>query len=79
MPIKKPKDLLFGAAVLKLSFRLRREENSQAYRAVYEGVLRDLGLTDAQVEAYLEKNADAVRKAVRGKERGGRRGDPDGG
>ena len=71
MPVKKAKDPLFGAAVLKLSFRLRGEENSAAYRFVYDGVLRDLKLTDAAVEEYLKNNIEKVRKAVRGKERGG--------
>ncbi len=70
MPVKKAKDPLFGAAVLKLSFRLRGEENSAAYRFVYEGVLRDLKLADAEVEEYLKQNIEKVRKAVRGRERG---------
>jgi hypothetical protein len=70
VPVKKTKDPLFGAAVLKLSFRLRGEENSAAYRFIYDGVLRDLKVTDEAVEEYLKNNLERVRKAVRGRERG---------
>ena len=30
----------------------------------YDGVLRDLGVTDAEVEAYLAKNLDKVKAAL---------------
>ena len=36
------KDRLFGAAVLKMSFRLRGDEQSPAFKGIYPGVLRDL-------------------------------------
>ena len=36
---------LFAAAVLRRSFELRGEAESGAFRFVYDGVLRDLGLT----------------------------------
>lgn len=67
---KKKKDPLFAAAVVKLSFRLANNEGAPAYRFVYEGVLRDCQLEDAQVEAYLKANFERVLKAARGKERG---------
>ncbi len=57
---------LFGAAVLKTSFRLRGALDSPAYRAIYPGVLRDLELNDADVDAYVEANRDAVENAARG-------------
>lgn len=63
---KSLKDKLFGAAVLKMSFRLRGDEDSPAFRFVYPGVLRDLELEDAAVEKYIEENRDAVEKAARG-------------
>lgn len=66
MARKPPKDPLFGAAVLKLSFRLRDSEGSPAFDAIYPGVLRDLGLDDAQVEAYIAAHREAVEKAARG-------------
>jgi hypothetical protein len=60
------KDPLFSAAVLKLSFRLRGQEATEAFRFVYDGVLRDLGITDADVEAYIAAHRAAVEQAVRG-------------
>ena len=56
----------YGAAVLKMSFRLRGDEESPAFRFVYPGVLRDLELEDAAVERYIEENREAVEKAARG-------------
>ncbi len=61
------KDRLFGAAVLKMSFRLRGDEKSPAFQYVYPGVLRDLELDDAAVEKYIEENRADVERAARGK------------
>lgn len=63
---KTPKDRLFGAAVLKLSFQLRGAEDSPAFRGIYPGVLRDLGVTDAVVEQFIKENRVEVEKAARG-------------
>ena len=67
---KKKRDPLFAAAVLKLSFRLANNEGTPAFKFVYEGVLRDLGVTDEAVEKFLGENHERVLKAARGKERG---------
>ncbi len=64
---KSLKDKLWGAAVLKMSFRLRDAEDSPAFKGIYPGVLRDLGLDDADVEKYIAEHRDAVEKAARGK------------
>ncbi len=61
------KDRLFGAAVLKMSFRLRGDEASPAFKGIYPGVLRDLELEDAAVEKYIEENRAAVEAAARGR------------
>ena len=63
---KSLKDKLFGAAVLKMSFVLRDAIDSPAFKGVYPGVLRDLGLEDTQVEEYIAINREAVEKAARG-------------
>ena len=63
---KSLKDKLWGAAVLKTSFALRNALESPAFRGVYPGVLRDLGIEDAAVEAYIAENREAVEKAARG-------------
>jgi hypothetical protein len=63
---KSLKDKLFGAAVLKMSFRLRGDEQSPAFQFVYPGVLRDLELEDAAVEKYIEEHRAEVERAARG-------------
>lgn len=63
---KSLKDKLWGAAVLKMSFVLRGDQASPAFKAIYPGVLRDLELTDADVDRYIDENRDAVEKAARG-------------
>jgi hypothetical protein len=63
---KSLKDKLYGAAVLKMSFRLRGDEQSPAFQVVYPGVLRDLQLEDSAVERYIEEHRAEVEKAARG-------------
>ena len=63
---KSLKDKLWGAAVLKTSFALRNALESPAFRGVYPGVLRDLDIEDAAVDAYIAENREAVEKAARG-------------
>lgn len=63
---KELKDKMFSAAVIKMSFRLRGDEASPAFLAVFPGVLRDLHLDDADVERYIEENREIVEKAARG-------------
>ena len=60
--VKSPKDKLRGAAVLKMSFRLRNTENSPAFVSIYPGVLASLGLTDEAVEAYIFENREEVER-----------------
>lgn len=58
------RDPLFVAAVLKLSFVSRGEAAIAGWQSVYEGVLRDLALTDADVDAYLHAHRAEVEAAV---------------
>lgn len=67
---KSLKDKLWGAAVLKMSFRLRSAEDSPAFRAIYPGVLRDLELEDSDVERYIDDHRADVEKAARGRQPG---------
>jgi hypothetical protein len=60
------REKLFGAAVLKLSFLLRGAEDSPAFRGIYPGVLRDLNLSDADVDAFIAENRKAVERAAKG-------------
>ena len=58
-------DRLRGAAVLKMSFRLRGDEDSPAFTGIYPGVLRDLELEDEAVERYIEEHRADVEAAAR--------------
>jgi hypothetical protein len=57
---------LFGAAVLKMSFRLRGAEGSPAFVGIFPGVLRDLEVEDAAVDRYIEEHRSEVETAARG-------------
>jgi hypothetical protein len=62
---------LLGAAVLKALLRRRDGDDWKKTQALYEGILRDLDLSDEKVEQYLRDHADEVEEAIRGH---GRRG-----
>ena len=61
---KTREEKLFAAAVLKRSFALRGEEHRDGFTFVYQGVLRDLGLEDAEVDAYLAAHEAEVDAAI---------------
>ncbi len=81
----KKRNPLLGAAVLRELLRRRSRVEPQqrlqgggalpapteGVKALYEGVLRDLGLTDEQVEQYLAEHGAEVEEAIAGH---GRRG-----
>lgn len=69
-PARPRRDPLFGAAVLKLTFQRRQDEQSPQFREIYNGVLRDLKVTDEQVEAYLAEHLAEVETAIRARLRG---------
>jgi len=71
------KEKLFGAAVLKVSFLLRGADESPAFKAIYPGVLRDLGLTEGQVDTFIAENKEPVEKAARGSTQGDDEDDDD--
>ena len=62
---------LFGAAVVKAVLRKRSGETTTA-STLYEGILRDLGVTDAEVEQYLSEHEAEIEQAIKSH---GRRGD----
>lgn len=63
---------LLGAAVLKALLRRRTGDSRVQTSSLYEGILRDLKLTDAEVENYLATHELEVERAIRSH---GRRGD----
>ena len=60
---------LFSAAVLRLSFELQDGQYKDGFRFVYEGVLRDLGVEERDVEAYLAEHRAEVERAIGRKRR----------
>ncbi len=69
MAREKTKDeRLFSAAVLRRSFELQDGQYREGFRFVYEGVIRDLGLEDQEVQEYLAAHREEVEAAI------GRRG-----
>jgi len=70
-PTKPRKNPLLGAAVLKALLNRRVGDDKGKTQSLYEGVLRDLDLTDEQVDEYLAKHAGEVEEAIRSH---GRRG-----
>jgi hypothetical protein len=61
---KTMEERLFSAAVLRRSFELQNREYRAGFRFVYEGVLRDLGLAEDEVERFLEAHRDEVERAI---------------
>jgi hypothetical protein len=55
---------LFSAAVLRRSFELQDAQYRQGFQFVYQGVLRDLGMTDPDVTEFLEAHRDEVEALV---------------
>ena len=61
---KTKEERLFSAAVLRRSFELQNREHQAGFQFVYEGVLRDLDLEDAEVAAFLDAHRDEVERAI---------------
>ena len=61
-----PKDPLFSAAVLKLSTAQKGLADTPGFRVVYAGVIRELQVTDAEVEAYIADNRERLLAHIRG-------------
>ncbi len=61
---------LFSAAVLRRSFELQDKQYTEGFRFIYGGVLRDLDLSEADVDAFLAEHRAEVEAAIgrRGKE-----------
>ncbi len=65
MPRPKTKEeRLRSAAVLRRSFELRGDEHREQFLFVYSGVLRDLALAPAEVDAYIATHRERVEAAL---------------
>jgi hypothetical protein len=65
-----PRDPLFGAAILKLSFLLKDKADQPGFRVVYYGTLKELGLTNSQIDAYIAQHRTELEAHIRGKKGG---------
>ncbi len=55
---------LFAAAVLRRSFQLQDGQYREGFQFVWEGVVRDLGLEEREVDEYLAAHAGEVEAAI---------------
>ena len=55
-PYRKADNPVEGAALVRLTFSARGELDEPNFRAIYRGILEDLGVTDEQVQAYIRAN-----------------------
>lgn len=60
-----PEERLRAAAIVKLKYELDTGHLDEAFRSVYQGVLSDLGLKEADVDRFISKNRDALLKICR--------------
>ena len=59
-----PVDPVFSAAVLKLSFLMKGIADQPGFRVVYFGTIRDLGITDAEVNAYINEHRSSLEEHI---------------
>ena len=65
MPVDDPlNDPVFGAAVLKLSFLMKGIADQPGFRVVYFGTIRDLDITDAEVNTFIEENRSSLEEHI---------------
>ncbi len=57
-------DPLFGPAVLKLSFTMKGIIDQPGFRVVYFGTLKDLGLVDSQIDAFILEHRDELEAHI---------------
>ena len=62
---KRSGDPLFGAAVLKLSMLLKGMADEPGFRVVYFGTLKELGLTNSQVDAYIVEHRAELESLIK--------------
>ena len=61
---KPPQDPLFSAAILKLSMAKQGMISEPGFRVVYAGTLRDLGVTDSEVDAYISEHKEQLEDHI---------------
>ena len=67
---KSPRDPLFSAAIVKLTVAKRGMISEPGFRVVYAGTLRELGVTDSEVEEYIATHREQLEAHIREKKSG---------
>jgi hypothetical protein len=63
-PKKKTKsDRLRSAAIVKLKYQMLAGSVDTGFQTVFEGVLKDLNLTEEEVNRYIEEHAEELKKS----------------
>lgn len=60
---KSKSERLRSAAIVKLKYHMLSGTVDKGFKTVYLGVLSDLGLTEEEVESYIESHAEELKKA----------------
>ena len=60
---KSRSERLRSAAIVKLKYQMLSGTMDKGFNTVYQGVLSDLGLTEDEVEKYIEAHIEELKKA----------------
>lgn len=60
---KSRSERLRSAAIVKMKYQMLSGTMDQGFKTVYQGVLSDLGLTEDEVEKYIEAHTEELKKA----------------
>ncbi|NLN62078.1 MAG: hypothetical protein GX146_04300 [Myxococcales bacterium] len=60
---------LFGAAVLKLTFAIKKMQHLPGFRVVYMGTLKEFQLTDEEVNQYILAHRDELDAHIRDRDK----------
>lgn len=60
---KTKNERLKSAAIVKLKYQMLAGSMDTGFQTVFSGVLKDLRLTEEEVDRYIEDHADELKKA----------------
>jgi hypothetical protein len=60
---KTKNERLRSAAIVKLKYQMLSGKIDGGFEMVFEGVLSDLGLTEEEVDSYIESHAEELKRA----------------
>lgn len=60
---KSKRDRLRSAAIVKLKYQMLAGSVDAGFQTVFEGVLKDLSLTEEEVDRYIKDHAEELKQA----------------